>query len=169
MDKSKAKCVAVIQCSVAHERCAGVACAGSFAQRKGYFAGYAPAALPIGVPASGAADGVASSTPGEAYYVPFGCGGCPGRRVGRLLANVKRQIKRLHGVEPDEIIVHLATCIVGDNGHYTPCPFVKDIKTMIARKGLHFVEGSLHSRDPGAMKKQEAGVYAPLPPLDNFT
>jgi len=156
MEKSQAKCVAVIQCSVAHERCPGAKCAGAFAQRKDYFAGYAPAG-----------DGGGGS--GAAYYVPFGCGGCPGRRVGRLLSVLKKNMKKLLGVEANQIVVHLATCVIGDNGHYTPCPFAKDIKMIIARKGLHFVEGSLYSRGPGATKKREAGVYAPLPPLDNIT
>ena len=148
MDKSQAKCVAVIQCSVSHERCPGAKCAGAFAQRNDYFAGYGADA---------------------AYYVPFGCGGCPGRRVGRLLSCLKKNMKKQHNVEADQIVVHLASCVIGDNGHYTPCPFAKDIKTMIARKGLHFVEGSLYSRGPGSVKKREAGEYKPLPPLDNFT
>jgi predicted metal-binding protein len=148
MDKSKAKCVAVIQCSVAHERCPGARCAGKFVERKDYFAGYGSDAK---------------------YYVSFGCGGCPGRRVGRLLGALKKQMKKSHNVEADEIVVHLATCVIGDNGHYTPCPFVKDIKTMVSRKGLHYVEGSLYSTGDSALRKREAGLYAPLPPLDNMT
>jgi predicted metal-binding protein len=148
MDKSEAKCVAVIQCAVTHERCPGMKCAGAFSGRKDYFAGYGPQA---------------------AYYVPFSCGGCPGRRVGRLLGVLKKAMKKHYAVEPGEILVHLATCVVGDNGHYPPCPFVKDIKTMIGRKGLHFVEGSYISRGPSGTAKRQAGVYAPLPPLDNLT
>jgi predicted metal-binding protein len=123
-------------------------CAGAFAGRKDYFAGYGLAAV---------------------YYVPFGCGGCPGRRVGRLLAVLKKSMKRDYGVEPGEIVVHLATCVVADNGHYAPCPHVKDIRTIITRKGLHFVEGSLAPKTPSLAKKRQAGLYAPLPPLDNLT
>lgn len=146
--KSRAKCVAVIQCSVSHERCPGMRCAGAFTGREDYFAGYGA---------------------GAAYYVPFGCGGCPGRRVGRLLAALKKSMKRDYGVEADEIVVHLATCVVADNGHYPPCPHIKDIKTIIARKGLHFVEGSIAPKNPSLAKHRQAGDYAPLPPLDNLT
>jgi predicted metal-binding protein len=148
VDKSKAKCVVVIQCSVAHERCPGAGCATKFVDREDYFAGYGPDAK---------------------YYVSFGCGGCPGRRVGRLLGTLKKKVKAHQGIEPDEIVVHLATCVIGDNVHYPPCPHVKDIKTMIARRGLHFVEGSYVSHSPSVIRKHETGVYAPLPPLDNFT
>ncbi len=146
MDRSQIKCVAVVQCAVAHERCPGTKCAGTFVARQDYFAGYGPEAK---------------------YYVAFECGGCPGRRVGRLVSTLKKQAKKHYGIEPGQIVVHLATCVVSDNGHYPPCPHVKDIRAMIARKGFHFVEGSYVSA--GAAKKREAGVYGPLPPRDNIT
>jgi hypothetical protein len=38
---------------------------------------------------------------------------------------------------------------------------------MIARKGFHYVEGSMYSTSPKA--KRDAGIYAPMPPLDNIT
>ncbi|HUS47840.1 MAG TPA: CGGC domain-containing protein [Phycisphaerae bacterium] len=146
MDKSKIKCVAVIQCAVAHERCPGVKCAGAFAHRKHYFAGYGPQVE---------------------YYLPFGCGGCPGRRVGRLASLLKRVMKKDQQVEPDEIAVHLASCIVTDNGHYPPCPHRGEIKTILSRKGLQVVEGSVIAESNEA--RRQAGVYAPRPPIDNVT
>jgi predicted metal-binding protein len=146
VDKSKIKCVAVIQCAVAHERCPGAKCAAAFSGRKHYFVGYGP---------------------GTIYYVPFGCGGCPGRRVGRLATYLKRAFKKHQSVEPEEIAVHLATCIVGDNAHYPPCPFRQDIKLMLSRKGLKVVEGSVYSKSLEA--KREAGVYAKLPPIENVS
>ena len=181
MEKSQARCVAVIQCGVSLERCPGVKCAGAFALRKDYFAGYPEGSSgkppgPGGQSGTGAGGpgtdagvpGAEAGVPGEPYYVPFGCGGCPGRRVGRLLGVLKKNMKKLHGVEADRIVVHLATCVIGDNGHYTPCPFAKDIRTIIARRGLHLVEGSVYSRNPGSTAKRAAGLYAPLPPLENF-
>ena len=147
MDKSQFRCVAVIQCAVSHERCPGGACAASFFARKHYFAGYGP----------------------ETMYLAFQCGGCPGRRVSRLLETLRKQMKKQCGLEPDQIAIHLATCVVSDSAHYPPCPHVKDIRTMVARKGFHLVEGSFLSGSASAAKKREAGVYAPLPPLDNIT
>ena len=142
MDRKQIKCVAVIQCAVAHERCTGSFCAQSFANRTHYFAGYGEAAI---------------------YYIPFGCGGCPGRRVSRLAAQLSKTMQKA-GVAKDEIAVHLASCVVTDNGHYPPCPHLADMKKMLARKGLHVVEGSHVS--PSAERKRAAGLYAARPAVE---
>jgi len=119
-DKSKVKCVVVVQCEVARERCAGVHCALSFHRREHFFTGYGP----------------------EVFYVPMSCGGCPGRRVSRLVANVKRVLSRSADIEPEEIAVHLSACVVNESGHYPPCPHLDYIKAILARKGLRVVEGT---------------------------
>ena len=142
MDRQKIKCVAVIQCDVARERCSGAHCAISFVGRNGYFAGYGPEAV---------------------YYVPFQCGGCPGRRVSRLGHNLRKAMKS-QGLEPDQIAVHLASCLVTDNGHYPPCPHLADIRLMLSRKGLRVVEGTRIS--DSADRQRQAGHYKPRPPLE---
>jgi len=118
--KSGVKCVAVVQCEVARERCAGAHCALSFHRREHHFAGYGQ----------------------DVIYVPMSCGGCPGRRVSRLAANLKSRLRKDAGIEPSGIVVHLAACVVTDNGHYPPCPHLAYIKTILAREGLRVVEGS---------------------------
>ncbi|MBN2584786.1 MAG: CGGC domain-containing protein [Planctomycetes bacterium] len=129
------KCVAVIQCAVAHERCPGTQCAAAFAERKDCFAEYGDEVV---------------------YYVPFTCGGCPGRRISRLVENVRRVMAK-RGVEKDEIVVHLASCVVTDNGHYPPCPHVDDMRLILSRKGFRTVDGSRIS--PQAEQRRQDGKY----------
>jgi len=134
-EQEKTKCVAVIQCEIAHERCSGAQCAAAFADRKHCFADYGDQVV---------------------YYVPFSCGGCPGRRVSRLVSNLKTVMGR-RGVEQEEIVVHLSSCMVFDNGHYPPCPHVDDIKLILARKGFAVAEGSHISQQAEA--KRQDGTY----------
>lgn len=129
------KCVAVIQCEVAHERCCGAQCAAGFAEREDLFAEYGDQVK---------------------YYVPFPCGGCPGRRISRLVANLQKVMKR-RGVGQDEIAVHLSSCMAFDNAHYRPCPHLDDIKLVLARKGFRVVEGSHVSK--AAERRRQEGIY----------
>jgi predicted metal-binding protein len=134
-EKSGARCVAVVQCAVAQERCAGVHCALAFHRREHHFAGYGP----------------------DTIYMSMSCGGCPGRRVSRLAANLKNMMRKEAGLEPSEIVVHLAACVVTDNGHYPPCPHLDYIKTILARKGLRVVEGTYVSAT--AAQRRKTGSY----------
>lgn len=134
--KSKVKCVAVVQCAVARERCAGVHCALSFHRREHFFTGYGP----------------------EVLYLPISCGGCPGRRVSRLAANLKRLLGRSANIEPDQIAVHLSACVVNESSHYPPCPHLDYIKAILARKGLNVVEGTYVSATSD--KRRREGYYA---------
>lgn len=136
MSDAKTRCVAVIQCEVAHERCTGVNCARTFADRTEKFSDYGPEAV---------------------YYVPFPCGGCPGRRVGRLAAQLKRHMGKRSDVKPEEIVVHLSSCIISDNGHYPPCPHIDDMKLVLERKGLRVVMGTHFAK--GATRKRGEGIY----------
>jgi predicted metal-binding protein len=129
------KCVAVIQCHIAHERCPGARCAVVFAERKDRFAPYAKDAV---------------------YYVPFSCGGCPGRRVSRLVTQLRKVMQKA-GVEPGEIVFHLASCMSSDNAHYPPCPHLAYIEKILARKKARVVRGSRISS--AAEKRREEGVY----------
>ena len=145
--KPEVKCVAVVQCAVAQERCAGVHCALAFHRREHHFAGYGP---PAGrSPSAGEGPDI--------IYMPMSCGGCPGRRVSRLAANLKNMLGKGAGIEPAEIVVHLAACVVTDNGHYPPCPHLDYIKTILTRKGLRVVEGTYVSAT--AEKRRQSGSY----------
>lgn len=129
------RCVAVVQCHISHERCPGVACATAFANREHHFAGYSDEVK---------------------YYIPFTCGGCPGRRVSRLLSNLIKRMKG-QGVERDEIAVHLSACVVNDSGHYPACPHLDYIKRILKRKRIKVVEGSMVSQT--AEKRRQSGGY----------
>jgi predicted metal-binding protein len=133
--KSQAKCVAVVQCAVAKERCSGSHCALAFHRREHHFSGYGA----------------------DVLYVSFSCGGCPGRRVSRLAANLKRRLSKDAGIEPGEIVVHLSACVVNESGHYPACPHLNDIKAILARKGLTVVEGSYVSA--AAEERRRTGYY----------
>jgi predicted metal-binding protein len=132
---AKIKCVAVIQCEVSREHCSGAQCGISFAERKDHFAGYGSEAI---------------------YYLPMTCGGCPGRRVSRLAAHLKKALAKRE-VTPEEIVVHLASCVVNDNHHAPPCPHLEDIKLILSRQGLTVVEGSMISGT--AERRRQSGVY----------
>jgi predicted metal-binding protein len=60
-------------------------------------------------------------------------------------------------IEPENIAVHLASCVVTDNWHYVPCPHVDDMKRMLERKGLEVIDGSVVS--PVSEERREDGVY----------
>ena len=137
MDDAKVKCVAVIQCQETHRRCTGAKCVVGFAKRLDLFAGY-----------------------GEdvEYFVPFPCGGCPGRSVWRLAGHLDKVMSRA-GVEKDETVVHLASCVALDNAHSRPCPYLDDMRTMLGRRGYRrIVEGTRLSRT--AERKRADGAYA---------
>lgn len=134
-DESGVKCVAVVQCAVAKERCSGVHCALAFHRREHHFSGYGS----------------------EVLYLPFSCGGCPGRRVSRLAANLKSRLSKEAGIEPAEIVVHLSACVVNESGHYPPCPHLDYIKTILTRKGLKLVEGTYVSAT--SEERRRTGYY----------
>jgi predicted metal-binding protein len=138
--ENKVKLIGVIQCDFARERCAGFGCMNSFTNRIDAFAKY-PKDSPI-------------------MIVPFNCGGCPGRRIPRVVANLVNRAKKKAGIEKDEIVIHLASCMVTDNGHYPPCPHLDYIGKILKRKGMKVKKGSYKSKT--ATARREAGVYEPF-------
>lgn len=137
MGEAKTKCVAVIQCQDTHRRCTGAKCAVHFKKRVGLFVEYG--------------DDVE-------YFVPFPCGGCPGRSVWRLAGQLDKVMSR-QGIGKDETAVHLASCVALDNAHSSPCPHVDDMRTMLLRRGYRrIVEGTCLSKV--AERKRADGVYA---------
>lgn len=105
--------VAVVRCDIVSETCPGVACFKAFNKRKVHFSEYGPGTEMIGF---------------------FTCGGCPGRRVFRLVDSLMK-----HGVD----VVHLSSCMLMDTG-YPKCPHIDEIKKMILKKGVKVVEGTHH-------------------------
>jgi len=136
--KEQTKIIGVIQCDFARERCSGFGCVNSFTARIDGFARYA--AEP------------------SIMLVPFNCGGCPGRRISRVASNLIKRAKAKADVEKSEIVIHLASCIVTDNGHYPPCPHIDYIEKILKRKGLRVKRGSYKSKT--ASKRRAEGLYA---------
>lgn len=135
--KDGVKVIGIVQCDYAKERCSGFGCINSFTERIDAFAKY----------------------PAEAQImaVPFECGGCPGRRIGRSAAHLVKRAKKKADVEKDEIVIHLASCITTDNGHYPPCPHVDYIMEILRRKGMKVKKGSYRSKT--AQKRRDEGLY----------
>lgn len=105
--------VAVVRCETVSEVCPGVACMKSFNHRKNLFADY----------------------DGDVELVGFfTCGGCPGRRIFRLVESLQK-----YGLD----VVHLSSCMLLDD-EYPRCPHVKQIKKMLENKGIKVVEGTHH-------------------------
>lgn len=105
--------IAVVRCDIVSETCPGVACFKAFNKRKIRFSEYGPDAEIIGF---------------------FTCGGCPGRRVYRLVDSLLR-----HGVD----VIHLSSCMLMESS-YPKCPHLDGIRQMILKKGVRIVEGTHH-------------------------
>lgn len=106
--------IAIVRCERISEACPGTACLLSLQGRKVKFKEYGEDAQLVAL---------------------FTCGGCPGRRISRLLNNLKKTVK----VD----VVHLSSCMVRDE-YQPPCPHRESIAAMIKKKGLKVVEGTHH-------------------------
>ena len=109
----KTTMIAVVRCDIVSEVCPGVACFNAFNKRKIHFSEYGKDAEIVGF---------------------FTCGGCPGRRVFRLVDSLLK-----HNVD----VIHLSSCMLMEKS-YSKCPHLEDIKQMITRKGVKVVEGTHH-------------------------
>jgi predicted metal-binding protein len=105
--------IAVVRCDIVSETCPGVACFKAFNKRKVHFEEYGKDTEIIGF---------------------FTCGGCPGRRVFRLVDSLLK-----HNVD----VIHLSSCMPMEGG-YPKCPHIDEIKQMIVKKGVKVVEGTHH-------------------------
>jgi predicted metal-binding protein len=106
--------IAIIRCDRISETCPGTACLLAQQRRKVHFKGYGDDARLVAV---------------------FTCGGCPGRRISRLLNTLAKTVK----VD----VVHLSSCMVKEE--YQPlCPHREEIVAMIKKKGIAVVEGTHH-------------------------
>lgn len=129
--------VVVLQCDIVKERCSGYFCEKAFTERNQGF----------------------TDLPGNTEYrfLTMTCGGCCGLATHRKLSHLLRKLKK-DGIEKDQLIVHLASCICKDNYHGPPCPHIDYLKVLICEKlGLDIVEGTSFSKV--ATKKRKEGTY----------
>ncbi len=138
--KNRVRIIGLIQCDFARERCSGFGCMDSFTRRIDAFERY-------------------KDDPGI-MVVPFNCGGCPGRRISRVASNLIKRAKKKAEVEKSGIVIHLASCMVTDNGHYPPCPHLDYIGKILKRKGLVVKKGSYRSKT--AQRRRDEGAYEPF-------
>lgn len=107
------KKIAVVRCERVSEVCPGIGCFKAFNKRKVKFEEYREDTEIIGF---------------------FSCGGCPGRRVFRLVNSLKK-----HDID----VIHLSSCMLMESS-YPKCPHIDGIKEMILKKGVKVVEGTHH-------------------------
>jgi len=112
-EEKKTTKIAVVRCDIVSETCPGVACFKAFNKRKVHFEQYGKDAEIIGF---------------------FTCGGCPGRRVFRLVDSLMK-----HDVD----VIHLSSCMLLEKS-YAKCPHIEEIKQMILTKGIKIIEGTHH-------------------------
>lgn len=115
-EKEKTK-IAIVRCEKTAEVCPGIGCMNAFQDKRVKFEDYDEDARLVGF---------------------FTCGGCPGRRIGRLLDNLEK-----HEERPD--LVHLRSCMLYDKEqNYVKCPNIGLIKNMLKSKNYEIKEGTHH-------------------------
>ncbi len=138
MDISQKKLIMVVQCDeTVRKVCPGFICENAFQQRQGGFARY-PADI-------------------HYRYLSMSCGGCPGRASLRKLMYLKKRLAKKADLVPENVVVHLSSCITRENHHGPRCPHINYIKTQIATAGFDCVEDSYISAN--AEKKRDANIY----------
>jgi predicted metal-binding protein len=130
MDK---KYVVIVQCHIVKERCSGYLCEKVFNNREDRFSGYS----------------------GDMRMLSITCGGCCGLAVHRKLSNLLKLAKKQEGIEKDQIIVHLSSCITNDSYHGPPCPHLAYLKELITKLGLEIVCGTRISKKSESLRQAE--------------
>jgi len=127
----------IIQCEIAHRRCSGWACTKSFYDRTGAFS---------------------SLVDPEIQYLSFTCGGCCGKGVAAKIEHFANKLAKQSTVSHEEVIIYLSSCMVTDNHHYSRCPHLDMIKTILEKHAFHnVVDGSYISKV--STRKREEGIY----------
>ena len=130
--------IIVVQCDIVKERCSGYLCELAFTERSGGFEHY--------------------PKDRKLRMLPLTCGGCCGRAFHRKIMNAVKQLKKQEGIEKEQIVVHLSSCVATDNYHGPPCPHKDYLKTMIQDKlGLALRETTRISKL--AADRRERGFY----------
>ena len=129
--------IAVVQCHLVKQRCSGYQCERAFHHRLGGFQRY-PADEPL-------------------RSMHLTCGGCCGRPVQRKLSNLLKQIKKREGIQRDQVVVHLSSCITKDNHHGPPCPHLEYLEALIGKLGVDMVRDTTVSAKSEKLRAE--GVY----------
>ena len=119
--------IAIVRCERTQESCPGTSCLTSFQERKDTFQDYGENTRLVGF---------------------FSCGGCPGRRIFRLLRTLKEEtnIKK----------IHIASCILKEKP-FPKCLHKKDIINSIKELGFEVVLGSDNKWEIELKSKREKG------------
>jgi len=139
MDLENKQYVVIVQCHLSVQRCSGYFCEKAFCERSSAFEAY-PKDRPLRV-------------------LMMSCGGCSGRAVQRKVAHLLGRLRKHEGIEADQVVVHLSSCMALDNHHSPPCPHLADIRTMLDRVGVDVREGTRFS--PTAERRRAEGTYRP--------
>ena len=137
LDLTKKAYVVIVQCHIVKERCPGYLCEKAFTERSGGFTAY-PADTPY-------------------RTLSLTCGGCCGRALHRKLSLFLRTLKKKEGIDKDQVVVHLSSCITKENFHALPCPHLDYLKALVQKLGLDLAEDTVLSAT--AEKRRQDGVY----------
>lgn len=137
-EKSEPLDIAIVRCERTQESCPGTSCLTSFQERKHTFSNYNPNTRLVGF---------------------FSCGGCPGRRIFRLLRTLK--------AETNVKKIHIASCILKEEP-FPKCLHKKDIINSIKKLGFDVVLGSDNKWEIELKSKKEKDeVYSDEDPILN--
>lgn len=126
-ENKKKKRVAIVRCDRTEESCPGTSCLTSFSDRLHTFKEYGEDAELVGF---------------------FSCGGCPGRRIFRLI----RSLKEEGGVD----VIHVASCILKETP-FPKCTHKGDIINSIKNLGVEVILGSDDKWEKELKIKKEKG------------
>lgn len=139
MDITLKKYVVALQCDQAvHQNCAGALCERAFHNREDGFSIYPKEQI--------------------LRYNAISCGGCPGRTTLRKLMNLKKNLLKRDGIQPEEIVVHISTCACLNSHHGPKCPHLDYLKTQVAGAGLDCREITRISQM--ASRRRAEGIYS---------
>ena len=129
--------IAIVQCHIVKERCAGYFCEKALHERTGGFAAYPPD-KPI-------------------RHISLTCGGCCGRALHRKLANLVQKAAKSEDIGREKIAVQLSSCITKDNYHGPACPHLDYLRALIAKLHLDVLEDTVVSAK--AERRRQEGTY----------
>ena len=135
---NETKYIVVLQCHIAKERCSGFHCENAFFNREDSFEGYSPTT--------------------QYHFLTMTCGGCCGQATLRKLSDLFKRLRKRTDIQPNQVVLHFASCIAFDSFHGPPCPHYDLLKTLVERKGLSWREGSRISK-LAQRRRDEAGVW----------
>jgi predicted metal-binding protein len=127
MSENKPKRIAIVRCERTQESCPGTSCITSFTDKAHTFKEYGEQDKLVGF---------------------FSCGGCPGRRIFRLVRNLKEE----GGVD----VIHIASCILKETP-FPKCLHKGDIINSIKKMGVDVVLGSDDKWEKELQIKKEKG------------